>query len=278
MNPYMIGCWTREVCVDLHQLAIKQLADYDLHRPGAIFANHAVTMTIGQAYELQTEVARLRQQRGEPLAGYKVGCISRTMQTQLGIGRPVFGNVYATELHYSGVMLDPKRFDGLAIEGEFAVRLAADIPDAAWLRVHPREAIASAFAVIELHNFVFRNSPYTAIELIGNNAIHAGVILPLRETALDSPEALLDAAIAVSKNGSELGSATAGALPGGPFASLAHLADHLARFGQRLRQGQIILTGSPLPLYPLTDGDFVAVLSNRSETVTATVLRAVATG
>jgi 2-keto-4-pentenoate hydratase len=264
--------------VNFHELARKQLADYDRHRPGAIFANNAVTMTIDQAYELQTEVARLRQARGEPLAGYKVGCISPAMQAQLGIGQPVFGHVYATELHSSGVMLDPKRFDGLAIEGEFAVRLAADIPDAAWLRVHPREAIASAFAVIELHNFVFRNSPHTAPELIGNNAIHAGVILPLRETALESPDELLDAAIVVSKNGRELGTATGRALPEGPYGSLLQLADHLARFGRRLRRDQIILTGSPLPLYPVTDGDFLAVLSNRSETVTATVSRRVATG
>lgn len=264
--------------MDVHELAREQLASYDRHRPGAIFANNAMTMTIDQAYELQMEVARLRQERGEPLAGYKVGCISPAMQAQLGIGRPVFGHVYATELHCSGVMLDPDRFDGLAIEGEFAVRLATDIPDAAWLRAHPREAIASAFAVIELHNFVFRNSPHTASALIGNNAIHAGVVLPLREAALDSPDELLDAAIVVSKNGSELGTATGRALPEGPYASLVQLADHLARSGRSLRRGQIILTGSPLPLYPVADGDSVEVLSNRSEPITATVSRRAATG
>lgn len=263
--------------MDFHELARKQLAGYDLHQPGLIFANNALTLTIGEAYELQVEVARLRQTRGEPLAGYKVGCVSPSMQAQLGISGSVFGYVYATELHSSGVVLDPERFNSLAIEGEFAVRLAADIPDAAWLRVHPREAIESTLAVIELHNFVFRNFPHTAAELIANNAIHAGVILPLRETLFESPDEMLDASITVSKNGSELGSATGGALPGGPYASLLQLVDHLARFGQRLRRDQIVLTGSPLPLYPVADGDFVEVRSNRSETVTARVSRDAAT-
>ena len=205
--------------MDIEQLAKRQLSDYDRHEPGGVFAGYSIPMTIDDAYALQMAVARLREQRGEPVAGYKVGCISRVMQTQLGLDRPVFGHVFLTEIRSSGAVIDPDDFDGLAIEGEFAVRFARDIPDVNWLRSHPDEAI-SCFAVIELHNYVFRNTPHNAQELIGNNAIHAGVVLPSSEPPLSHPAALLDASIQVSRNGATLGRADATALPGGPFGSV----------------------------------------------------------
>jgi 2-keto-4-pentenoate hydratase len=257
--------------VDIERLAKRQLSDYDRHQPGGLFAGYSIPMTVDDAYALQMAVARLRVERGEPVAGYKVGCISPVMQAQLGLDRPVFGHVFRTEIHGSGVILNPDDFDGLAIEGEFAVRIARDIPDADWLQAYPGEAISSALAVIELHNYVFRNTPHNAQELIGNNAIHAGVVVPQSEPALTDPSALLDASIRVSRNGVPLGIAVGRDLFEGPLGSLVRLAQHLERFGQFLQRGQIILTGSPLPLYRVADGEKIEVSCDRSETVVAVI-------
>jgi 2-keto-4-pentenoate hydratase len=258
--------------MDLDQLAKQQLADYDRHAPGSIFAGRALRMNPGEAYALQMTVADLRAQRGEQIAGYKVGCISQVMQAQLGLDRPVFGHVFETEIRRSGVALNAADFDGLAIEGEFAVRIARDIPNAEWLRDHAAEAICSGFAVIELHNYVFRNAPHDAPELIGNNAIHAGAVLPAAEPPLRDISELLNAAIEVCMNGKVLGTATGAALPEGPAGSLVKLVEHLARYGRILRAGQIVLTGSPLSLYRVSGGDRIEVRSTRSSTVTASVL------
>jgi 2-keto-4-pentenoate hydratase len=253
--------------MDMEQLARRQLSDYDRHQPGGLFAGDSIPMTICDAYALQMAVARLRVQRGEPVAGYKVGCISPVMQAQLGLDRPVFGFVFENEIHSSGVVLNPGDFDGLAIEGEFAVRITRDIPDSDWLQSHPQEAISSGFAVIELHNYVFRNTPHNAQELIGNNAIHAGVVLPPSEPPLSHPWELLDASIQVSRNAATLGAADGRALPEGPFGSVVRLARHLAEFGRHLQRGQIVLTGSPLPLYRVAGGDRIEVSCDISETV-----------
>jgi 2-keto-4-pentenoate hydratase len=260
--------------MDIRELARRQLADYDLGHPGTIFSNNAVTLTVEQAYKLQREVASLRQARGEPVVGYKIGCVSPVMQAQLHLDRPVFGHIYGSELHRSGVVLDPKRFDGLAIEGELAVRLKEDVPDVGWLRSHRQEVIGAAFAVIELHNYVFRNSPHTASELIGNNAIHAGVVMPLEEPRIQDPDELLDEPLSVWKNGERLGTETGRALPDGPFGSLVRLAEHLAQFGRRLERGELVLTGSPLPLFRVALGDTIEVRCEKlGQSVTAMVVR-----
>ncbi len=255
----------------IRELAKRQLADYDRHQPGTLFADGALAMTVEEAYALQHEVARLRQERGELVAGYKIGCVSKSVQSQLGLDRPVFGHVFHPELRRSGAVLDCREFDGLAIEGEFAVRLAEDVPDAEWLRIHSERVIATAFAVIELHNYVFRYPIHTAQELIGNNALHAGVVLPFLEPEVCDSGILLDQPISVCRNSQVLGTATGRALKGGPLGSVLWLANHLSHFGHHLRRGQIILTGSPLPLYRVARGDHLEVRSGNVEAITAVV-------
>src|SRR5260370_36381732 len=107
----------------LRQLALCLLADYDARAPGRLFGG-PVELTAPQAYELQGEVARLREQRGEKVIGYKVGCTSRPIQEQLGVNQPIFGRLFETGCFRSGVRLSSARFANLAVEGELAVRLS----------------------------------------------------------------------------------------------------------------------------------------------------------
>jgi 2-keto-4-pentenoate hydratase len=213
-------------------------------------------MTLNEAYRRQME-------RADALAGHKAGCVSPAMQAQLGIDRPVFGRVYAAEVYRAGVRLEFHHYDGLAIEGEIAVRLACDVPDPKWLAGCAIEAVASAFVVIELHHYAQRETALNAPELIASNCIHAGVVLPEEEPALQDARVLVDEPVSVYRNSELLGVAGGDVLPGGPLASVARLAEHLEQYGQHLRQGQIVLTGSPLPLYRVAVGDRIDVVGAR---------------
>jgi 2-keto-4-pentenoate hydratase len=248
--------------VNIAELAKQQLIDYDRHRPGSLFEDPRLKLSIASACALQFEVARLREQRGEAIAGYKIGCISAIIQAQLGLDQPVFGHVFDSGLHLSGVTLDSANYDGLAIEGEFAVRIGDDV-----------RGFVSEFIVIELHNYVVRQPPLTAQELIANNAIHAGAVLPATERrVLRGPDELLHESIAVFRNGENLGTAAGRALPDGPLGSVARLARHLELYGKSIRPGQLVLTGSPLPLYPARCGDKFEVRSEHLAAVTAVIL------
>jgi len=257
---------------DLDQLARRQLADYDGACPGLLFADPEFDLTVPEAYELQFKVASLRQLRGESVAGYKVGCVSPVVQRQLGLNQPLFGHIFDTEVYRSDVSLDHNRFHQLAIEGEFAFRMAADVPDAMWLTANAKRAFEAAFAVIELHNFCCR-APVgkRAQELIANNGMHAGVVLPGEEGRLHSTEELLDEKISVLRDGVVVGVATGRALPAGPLASLIFLVERLSRIGKTLCRGQIVLTGSPLPLYRVEPGHEFEVNCERSPHVRARI-------
>jgi len=246
---------------DLEPIARRQLADYDAHRPGTLFSDPEFRLTLPEAYQVQMRVASLRESRGESIAGYKVGCVSESVQKQLGIAEPVFGHLFVGETHRSGVSLDSARFDHLAIEGEFALRIAED-----------SASIDAAFAVIELHNYVLRApAAARAVELVAGNAMQAGIVLPPYEPRCSDPNELAAESISVLRNGAILGASTGAALPGGPMASLTWLLTRLKDFGITLQARQIVLTGSPLPLYAVAPGDRIEIRCGRLPPVTMTV-------
>src|SRR5208337_1218924 len=147
----MVG---KRAMVDATQeLARRMLADYDARTPGQFFGE-PLDLTPVQAYALQAEVAGLREHRGEKVIGYKVGCTSRPIQVQLAVEEPIFGRLFDTECHPSGVHLSSTRYANLAVEGEMAVRLSKDLPIEPLSPEECREAIAEVFPVVELHHYV----------------------------------------------------------------------------------------------------------------------------
>lgn len=247
----------------IRQFARRQLADYDAHSPGAIFGERTEALPEREAYEIQLAVAGLRRQRGESVAGYKVGCVSEAIRRQLGVEHPVFGHLYQSEIHLSPARLLARDFCELAIEGEFAARLSQDVDDAARLARVPDQYIESVTPVIELHNFLFRGPKPFAGELIANNALNAGIVISQGDPVRFSTGEL---AIRVS-----IGTRVDDSACVDPLESLPELVARLASFGIRPRAGDILLTGSPLPLYPVGIGDRIHVSCDGAAEVSATV-------
>jgi 2-keto-4-pentenoate hydratase len=235
--------------------ARRLLDDYDSLRPWRTFVP-PVGMTAEQAYVLQGEVARLREARGERMIGYKVGCTSRAVQDQLGIREPIFARVFDSGRFPSASRIDHARFVALAIEGELAIRLSRDLPRDPLSDEEYDEAVGSVFPVIELHHYVLPADGQSVAALITSGGMHAGLVVPAREMTCSGRVPLvmgLDVAIDDRLAGRTGEPWTMG----GPAATLRWLAARLAGWGLPLRRGQVILTGSPLPLFPVGPGSRV---------------------
>jgi 2-keto-4-pentenoate hydratase len=240
---------------DLAAWARRWLDDYDSLRPWRTFAPPD-GMTPEQAYALQGEVARSREERGERIIGYKIGCTSRAIQDQLGIREPIFARVFDTGCFPAASRIGHARFASLAIEGELAIRLSRDLPRGPLSDEESIEAIASVFPVIELHHYVLPANGHSVAALIASGGMHAGLVLAEQETGCSGriPEVReLDVAI----NDDLAGITREPWTMGGPAATLRWLTTHLAEWDLSLRRGQVILTGSPLPLFPVEPGSRV---------------------
>lgn len=240
MNPEQREDFVRD-------LAVRQLREYRERTPGLYFAGDAAALTLHDAYAVQAEVARLRVAEGDALAGYKIGCLSPRIFELFGMSGPIRGFLYRSELHRTGVALSAAAYADLAIEGEMAIRIGE------------HGGIAATFPVIELHNYVFRGARKTLQELVANNGLHAGAVLPAEAGLGSGLGAPAREEISVAINGEVVERGPLWAMAGGAEGATDWLARHLAEHGMRLEPGHIVLTGTPLGLHPITAGDVVKV-------------------
>jgi 2-keto-4-pentenoate hydratase len=231
----------------LQKLADRQWRDYTARQPGTCFADPDFDLSLAEAYALQDTVAKLRIAAGDRLIGYKVGCTGPGTVQQFGMQGPIRGCLFESELRRHGDTLNFGDFADLAIEGEMAVRIASD------------GTIAAAFPVIELHHFVFRGPRKTLPELVANNGLNGGVVLP-HDDWLSSQEYFdRKGTLSVRINGRVVASGVLWPMSGGVASSLQWLQRHLAGTRRDFLPGHIVLTGTPLGLYPVRRGDQVAV-------------------
>ncbi len=231
------------------------LTDLDARRPWRSFVPPD-GLTPERAYALQGEVARLREERGERVIGYKIGCTSRAIQDQLGIRAPIFGRVFDSGCIPAGPRLSHASYANLAIEGELAIRLSQDLPRGPLSDEEYTGAIGSVFPVIELHHYVLpvNGPPVTA--LIASGGMHAGLVLAVREATCSGQVPMVQV-LDVTINDRLVGTTREPWTMGGPATALRWLTARLAERGLQLLRGQVILTGSALPLFPVQPGSRV---------------------
>src|SRR5260370_8488206 len=119
----MVNAQSRSV---LKTLAVRQWHDYQRRTPGTYFAETRDSLTLDEAYAVQMEVARLRCAAGDAVAGYKIGCIGAGVVEQFGMSGPIHARLFRSEVRGSGETLRHEGFENPAIEGDMALRIAAD--------------------------------------------------------------------------------------------------------------------------------------------------------
>jgi 2-keto-4-pentenoate hydratase len=161
---------------------------------------------------------------------------------------PIRGRLFESEVRRHGEALNFEDFAHLAIEGEMAVRIGPD------------HTIAAAFPVIELHHFVFRGARKTLPELVANNGLNGGIVLPHNDWLSSRLYIERKGVLSVQVNGRVVASGELWPMSGGMVSSLQWLQQHLANMRADLSPGEVVLTGTPLGLYPVRRGDRVTVL------------------
>jgi 2-keto-4-pentenoate hydratase len=212
-------------------------------------------LAIDDAYRIQLGLLRRRSaEPGQQRIGWKVGLTAPAIQEQFGFKEPVFGCLLEGGKIASGHVFRHADLIKPGFENELCVRLARDVEPGASLAqvtaaigvVHP------ALEIIETRgDFVGQ----MALALADNAQQYAFVLGP---AVLHVDAALLPKAAArVRVNGAEAGSGLGEAVLGHPFNSVVWLARKLADFGEKLRAGDFIMTGSFTRQFPLAAGDRV---------------------
>jgi len=226
-------------------------------------------LALDDAYRIQLALIGRRRGEGARRVGWKVGLTARAIQQQFGVHEPVFGCLLAEGRIASGYVFHRDELIEPGFENELCIVLGRDLADGATCddvaaaidRVHP------AFEIIETRGDL---SGQLALA-IADNAQQKSFVLGAAVSREALPE--LDAVtVRVRINGVEVAAATGDAVLGHPYNSVAWLAGKLAQFGERVRAGDYIMSGSFTRQFPLARGDRIDAAFAGIGTVGASVV------
>ena len=243
---------------DLDFFANKTLENYDNKNPSIIFKDN-IKITNEDALIIQSNVARLREKRGEEIIGYKIGCVSKDTQKKMGFTQPACGYLWKNELYNSGVVLNKKNYTNPSMEAEFGIILNRDINPELSSFDYILESIEAIYPLIEIHNLIFYgDEPYGA-ELLTNNAIHAGVVLGL-ETKF--PTNKLETDLKLIYDNEIMDTWDNKKWPIDMLSEVNWLVKEQARNNNYLKKGDLILTGAYGFPVPINDKKLIEVTSS----------------
>jgi 2-oxo-3-hexenedioate decarboxylase len=212
-------------------------------------------LSVEDGYRIQDELVALKQAQGHRVLATKMGFTSRAKMKQMNVNDPIYGHVFDYMAVDDGVLylhelIHPK------VEAEIAFVLGKDIEGPGITGAQVLAATEYVLPALEIIDSRYENFQFTLPDVIADNTSASRVFLG---TTLRKPDELeLDlVGVTLSINGELRDLGAGAAVLGHPAHSVAMLANMLARRGQKLKAGQLILTGGITGAHPLSVGDLV---------------------
>jgi 2-keto-4-pentenoate hydratase len=197
---------------------------------------------VRRGMERQLESRRRLIREGARPIGWKLGLGTTAAMEKHGTSAPLVGYLSDRGLREAGSDVAIGGWDKPTAEPEIAVHVAHDVP-AGGRHDDVAAAIGGLGVAIELVDL----GEGEVEEILAGDIFHRHVVLgpPVGGVPLDD----LHGAIVLGGEGRYVGDPLA--LVGDPVAALAHLATHLAAFGETVRAGEVLITGSIVPALPV---------------------------
>lgn len=208
------------------------------------------------AYVVQGINTRFWESEGRRIVGRKAGLTALAVQQQLGVDQPDFGVLFDDMRIADGGSLSPARCIQPKAEAEIAFVLGADLPDVDTTPEQAAAAVESVHTAIEIVDSRIADWKITFADTVADNGSSAFFVLadvgkPLKGLDLEG------AAMVMSINDGTVSNGVGAAVLGNPLNAAAWLARTLARAGEPLRKGDILLAGALGPMVALAAGDKV---------------------
>lgn len=206
-------------------------------------------MVLDDAYAVQAELIRLKLAKGRKVIGWKIGLTSRAMQEQLKIDTPDSGVLLDDMLFADGATIPKTRFIQPRVEAEIAFLMARDLSGAQVTRADVIAATAHVAPALEiLDTRILRSDPATGkariiTDTISDNAANAGIVLGQARHSVDTHDLRWVGAIVKRDGVVEETGLGAGVLDD-PVTGILWLVQRLHRYGQGLKAGEVVLSGS----------------------------------
>jgi 2-oxopent-4-enoate/cis-2-oxohex-4-enoate hydratase len=212
------------------------------------------SLTIADAYAISLDALARRQADGERVVGKKIGVTSKAVQDMLGVHQPDFGFLTDRMWVTGDIDIAARGLIQPRAEAEIAFILKAQLVGPGVTGADVIAATQSIAPCFEIVDSRIADWQIGIVDTVADNA-SCGVFV-IGDARADAGAHDLPALhVTVTKNGQPLSEGYGAAVQGSPAAAVAWLANTLGEYGVTLDAGDVILSGSLVPLAPAVAGD-----------------------
>lgn len=215
---------------------------------------------LDDGYRVQAEHQRLLQAEcgAGPAVGWKIGCTNETAQAQLGIDGPFVGRLFQAYVYDSPAEVPADLCFMRMIEAEVAFRIGRDLPprQGGYAPDELAGAVTAAMPALEIVDSRYQDWTTAGAPLIVADNASAGLWVcgqPGDTSGID----WTDHPVRVTRNGKAAETGNTGNVLGSPLKALAWLTAFLGQRGEALAAGDLVTTGTTIPVNAAERGDTV---------------------
>lgn len=212
------------------------------------------------AYLVQSLGIARRIAEGRRTVGRKIGLTSPVVQQQLGVSAPDYGVLLDDMIIADREPITLSRFLQPRVEAEVAFVLGHDLPSPTTHIADVLRAVEFVLPAIEIVDSRIMAWNIRISDTVADNASSGAVVLgttPRRLNGLD----LAEIGMSMDFDGEPVSTGSGTACMGSPVVAVAWLAREVARRGNPLREGEIVLSGALGPMVAAEPGVYRAHLS-----------------
>lgn len=245
----------RKIIAELAQhLENAELQAYEVKK----ITNDYPDMDWEDAYDIQWEIRRRKEQRGTKIVGLKMGLTSYAKMAQMGVENPLYAFLCDYFSAPDGGTINTSELIHPKVEAEIAVITNKQLSGPGCTIAHVLDAISSVVPAVEIIDSRYENFNFDLKSVIADNASSARFVTGGNLKRIEDVD-LKTLGVVMEKNGQVVELGAGAAVLGHPAASVAMLANMLAERGEVIPAGTFIMTGGITSAVSVAAGDFVSV-------------------
>lgn len=215
-------------------------------------------MTFEDAYDVQWEIRRRKEERGHKVVGMKMGLTSWAKMAQMGVETPIYGFLADYFSVPDGGEIKHAELIHPKIEAELAFVLKDELKGPG---VHIGDVLrATDFVLpaVEVIDSRYRDFKFDLVSVIADNSSSSRFVTGGRMADVADVD-LKNLGVVMEVNGSVVQTGAGAAVLGHPAASVAMLANMMGEREESLPAGTFIMVGAITAAVPVNPGDSFTV-------------------